>query len=52
MLTQVNFCLFSMRLSQSHDLGHEFGKLTQVNFFCYFFIFFSTSSFNIRLIEN
>jgi hypothetical protein len=43
-----------MKLSRSHDLGHEFGRLTRVDsiyFFIYLIDFFILSC-NIGLIEN
>ena len=42
-----------MRLSRSHDLGHEFGGLTLVVFYVLFIIdFFVVSYFKVGLIEN
>jgi hypothetical protein len=40
-----------MELSESHDLGHGFDILTQVDL-DYLFFFFSILFFNIELIEN
>jgi len=53
----IYFNLFSMRLLSSHDAGHEFDELTQVDSscFCVFFVIdfsISITSFNIRFIEN
>ena len=43
-----------MKLSRPYDLSHECCKLVMVTWviFCLFFIYFSISSFNIRLIGN
>ena len=52
----IYFDLISMRLSQSHDLGHKFGGLTRVysSYFLSFFLndYFLILFFNIELIEN
>jgi hypothetical protein len=51
------FNLFSMKVSQPHNSGHEFlcllfSRVNSSYFFIIFNYFFSTSSFNIELIEN
>jgi len=52
----IYFSLLSMRLSLSHNLDHEFDRLTRVHlsrFLCHFLNrFFFILSFNIGLIEN
>jgi len=36
----IYFNLFFIRLTQSHDFGYEFGKLTRVNSGCFIDLFF------------